>query len=84
MVSGGNEEMSVVREVTMRLPTRFAAMVGVLVTAGAVGVWLSSSGNSATEAKIPSASTPAPTMSVLEMHNMAHLEFLPVQPIPEP
>ena len=66
----------------MRLSTRFATMVGVLAAAGAVGVWLSSSGNSATETEIRSVSTPsAPTISVWEMHNMAHLEFLPVQPI---
>lgn len=60
---------------------RMVVAAAVLV-AGGVGIWLSSSGNSAIRTEISSVSTPSvPTMSVWEMHNMAHLEFLPVQPI---
>ena len=52
------------------------------LAAGAVGVWLCSSGNSVTETEIPSLSMPSvPTISMWEIHNMAHLESLPVQPI---
>jgi hypothetical protein len=57
-------------------------LAAALFAAGAVGVWLSSDGNSATQSELPAVSTPsAPTMSMWEMHNMAHLEFLPVQPM---
>ena len=52
----------------------------VALAAGAIAIWLSSGGNSATETGIRSVSPPsAATISIWEMHNLAHLENLPVQ-----
>jgi hypothetical protein len=60
------------------------ALIGVVVAAGlaaiGLGFWLSSASQSATEIS----SVPTPTVSqisISEIHNLAHLEFLPVQQI---
>ena len=64
-----------------------AATAAVLV-AVAIGVWSKSGSRPTTEISVsratlgPSLSQPpklAPTISILEMHNQAHLENLPVQ-----
>jgi hypothetical protein len=44
-----------------------------------LGVWLNSATQSATE--ISSVSAPTATVSIWDIHNQAHLEFLPVQQI---
>ena len=44
-----------------------------------LGVWLNSATQSAT--KISSVSAPTATVSIWDIHNQAHLEFLPVQQI---
>jgi hypothetical protein len=55
------------------------AVVG--VAAIAIGVWLSSHGNSATEIQSTSVPSSSAAISIWEIHNLAHLEFLPVQQI---
>jgi hypothetical protein len=50
------------------------------ITAAAIGVWLHSTSNSATEISVVSKPAPA-GISVWEIHNQAHLEFLPVEQI---
>jgi len=60
-------------------------LVGVVVAAGlaaiGLGFWLSSATQSATE--ISSVPKPAAVsqISISEIHNLAHLEFLPIQQI---
>jgi hypothetical protein len=60
-------------------------LVGVVVAAGlaavSLGFWLSSATQSATE--ISSVLTPRTVsqISISEIHNLAHLEFLPIQQI---
>jgi hypothetical protein len=60
------------------------ALIGVAAAVLAVaglGFWLSSASQSATG--IPSVAKPtaASQISIWDIHNQAHLEFLPVQPI---
>jgi len=60
-------------------------LIGVVVAAGlaaiGLGFWLSSATQSATEI----ISVPTPTtvsqISISEIHNLAHLEFLPIQEV---
>jgi hypothetical protein len=54
-----------------------AAVLAVL----AATVWLSSANNSAIETRSVSKPTARATISVWEIHNQAHLEFLPVEQI---
>jgi PIN domain nuclease of toxin-antitoxin system len=44
-----------------------------------VGFWLGSATKSATEISAVAAPTPVSQVSIWEIHNQAHLEFLPVQ-----
>ena len=59
------------------------ALIGITaagIAAAVIGVWLHSTSNSATEVSLVSKPAPA-GISVWEIHNQAHLEFLPVQQI---
>jgi hypothetical protein len=58
-------------------------LIGVVVAAGlaaiGLGFWLSSATQSATEiSSVPIPTTVSP-ISISEVHNLAHLEFLPIQ-----
>jgi len=58
----------------------------ICVTAGlaavAIGVWLSyPTSKSATENSVLKATMTMPAISIWDIHNQAHLEFLPVQEI---
>jgi hypothetical protein len=58
-------------------------LIGVVVAglaAVGLGFWLSSATQSATEiSSVPTPTTVSP-ISISEIHNLAHLEFLPIQP----
>jgi hypothetical protein len=54
-----------------------AAGLGVV----AMGFWLNSVSNSATEISSVSKPTAPAAISIWEIHNQAHLEFLPIQQI---
>ena len=60
-------------------------LIGVVVAAGlaaiGLGFWLSSASQSATEISSVSTPTTVSQISISEIHNLAHLEFLPVQQI---
>jgi len=53
----------------------------ICVTAGLAGVTIGFGLNSATSRSTTEISVSTPTISVWEIHNQAHLEFLPVQHI---
>jgi len=57
-------------------------LVGVVVAAGlaavGLGFWLSSATQSATESSVPTPTTVS-QISISEIHNLAHQEFLPIQ-----
>ena len=60
------------------------ALIGVAaagVAAVGLGFWLSSTSQSATEISSVAKPTTISQISIWEIHNQAHLEFLPVQPI---
>jgi hypothetical protein len=67
--------------------SKYRAFLGILAAALAVaciGFWPSSNHGLATGTVAPaavSAHRAAPAISILEMHNLAHLEFLPVQEV---
>jgi hypothetical protein len=58
-------------------------LMGVVVAAGlaavGLGFWLSSATQSATEVSSVSTPTTVSQISISEIHNLAHLEFLPIQ-----
>jgi hypothetical protein len=58
-------------------------LIGVVVAVGlaavGLGFWLSSATQSATEVSSVSTPTTVSQISVSEIHNLAHLEFLPIQ-----
>jgi len=58
-------------------------LIGVVVAAGlaatGLGFWLSSASQSATEISSVPTPTTVPQISISEIHNLAHLEFLPIQ-----
>jgi hypothetical protein len=60
-------------------------LIGVVVAAGlaaiGLGFWLSSATQSATEISSVPTPTTVSQISILEIHNLAHLEFLPIQQI---
>jgi shikimate 5-dehydrogenase len=72
-----NQQFSDARTISMH--RKLMEIMGAGLAAIAIGMWLSSHGNSTTE--IPSATTPSASaaISIFEIHNLAHLEFLPVQ-----
>jgi hypothetical protein len=49
------------------------------LAAVSLGVWLKSAGQSATEISSVPAPTTTSQISIWDIHNQAHLEFLPVQ-----
>jgi|tagenome__1003787_1003787.scaffolds.fasta_scaffold20614267_2 hypothetical protein len=58
------------------------ALIGVAaagLAAVAVGVWLNSAGNSATEISSVTKPTASTAISFWEIHSQAHLESLPIQ-----
>jgi hypothetical protein len=58
------------------------AVIGVIAAGLAVvglGLWLSSATQSATEISSVPAPTTVSQVSISEIHNLAHLEFLPIQ-----
>ena len=60
------------------------ALIGVAAAglgAVAIGFWLNSVSNSATEISSVSKPTAPAAISIWEIHNQAHLEFLPIQQI---
>jgi len=65
--------------------TTVALTIAALVTAGfgavAMGFWRNSDSNSITEMSSVARPTTPATISILEIHNQAHLEFLPIQEI---
>jgi hypothetical protein len=60
-------------------------LIGVVVAAGlaaiGLGFWLSSATRSATEISSVPTPTTVPQISISEIHNQAHLEFLPIQQV---
>ncbi len=66
------------RETAMRT---LIAAAAALFGAVAIGLWLNSDSNSATEMSSVSKPTVPAAISILEIHNQAHLEFLPIQQI---
>jgi hypothetical protein len=60
-------------------------LIGVVVAAGlaaiGLGFWLSSATQSATEVSSVPTPTTVSQISISEIHNLAHLEFLPIQQI---
>ena len=60
----------------------FIAVAAAALVAVSVGLWLSGVGNSAIDISAVSPErTASPATSIWDMHNQAHLEFLPVQHI---
>jgi hypothetical protein len=61
------------------------ALIGVAAAAGlaavGLGFWLSSATQSATEISSVATPTTVSQISISEIHNLAHLEFLPIQQI---
>ena len=57
------------------------AVATALFGAVAIGLWLNSVSNSATEISSVSKPTAPTAISIWEIHNQAHLEFLPIQQI---
>jgi hypothetical protein len=60
------------------------AVIGVIAAGLAVvglGFWLSSATQSATEISSVQTPTTVSQISISEIHNLAHLEFLPIQQI---
>jgi hypothetical protein len=60
---------------------RLIGIAAAALGAVAIGFWLNSDSNSATEISSVSKPTAPATISLLEIHNQAHLEFLPIQQI---
>jgi hypothetical protein len=60
-------------------------LIGVVVAAGlaaiGLGFWLSSATQSATEISSVPTPTTVSQISISEIHNLAHLEFLPIQEV---
>ena len=58
-----------------------AALMGAGVGAIAMGFWRNSASNSTTEMSSVARPKAPASISILEIHNQAHLEFLPIQEI---
>jgi hypothetical protein len=58
----------------------FIRIAAIGIAAAAIGVWLHSTRNTVTEMSVLSKPVPA-GISIWEIHNQAHLEFLPVQQV---
>jgi len=56
-------------------------LIGVVLAAIGLGFWLSSASQSASEISSVPTPTAVSQISILEIHNLAHLEFLPIQQI---
>src|SRR5262245_6665805 len=68
-----------------RRVSKMRTLIGVVVAAGlaaiGLGFWLSSATQSATEVSSVPTPTTVSQISISEIHNLAHLEFLPIQQI---
>jgi hypothetical protein len=60
---------------------RLIGIAAAALGAVAIGFWLNSDSNSATEISSVSKPTAPAAISIWEIHNQAHLEFLPIQQI---